>query len=68
MSFFSPSAALDGESLTVDFPEHKSWKAAVSEMELAPSADSGKTDHYGHTIIMNGLIIAVLKPEFYLCC
>ncbi|KAL6486449.1 hypothetical protein MHYP_G00058410 [Metynnis hypsauchen] len=32
--------ALDGESLTVDFPEHKSWKAAVSEMELAPSADS----------------------------
>ncbi|XP_036437815.1 uncharacterized protein LOC118815656 isoform X2 [Colossoma macropomum] len=32
--------ALDGESLTVDFPEHKSWKAAVSEMELAPSSDS----------------------------
>ncbi|KAL7888353.1 hypothetical protein AOLI_G00033270 [Acnodon oligacanthus] len=33
--------AIDGESMTVDFPEHKSWKAAVSEMELAPSFDSG---------------------------
>ncbi|XP_037393844.1 uncharacterized protein LOC108411315 isoform X2 [Pygocentrus nattereri] len=32
--------AVDGENMTVDFPEHKSWKAAVSEMELAPSADS----------------------------
>ncbi|KAI4898737.1 hypothetical protein NFI96_007113, partial [Prochilodus magdalenae] len=32
--------AIDGEKMTVDFPEHKSWKAAVSEMELAPSADS----------------------------
>ncbi|KAL6486450.1 hypothetical protein MHYP_G00058420 [Metynnis hypsauchen] len=28
--------ALDGENMTVDFPEHESWKAAVSEMELAP--------------------------------
>ncbi|XP_017538314.2 uncharacterized protein LOC108411325 isoform X1 [Pygocentrus nattereri] len=28
--------ALDGENMTVHFPEHKSWKAAVSEMELAP--------------------------------
>ena len=44
-SLFSSSAALAGESMTVDFPEHKSWKAAVSEMELAPSADVGKTDH-----------------------
>ncbi|KAL7871657.1 hypothetical protein SRHO_G00066400 [Serrasalmus rhombeus] len=31
--------AINGESMTVDFPEHESWKAAVSEMELAPSAD-----------------------------
>ncbi|KAL7888354.1 hypothetical protein AOLI_G00033280 [Acnodon oligacanthus] len=28
--------ALDGENMTVAFPEQKSWKAAVSEMELAP--------------------------------
>ncbi|XP_036437812.1 E3 ubiquitin-protein ligase KEG-like isoform X2 [Colossoma macropomum] len=33
--------AINGEKMTVDFPEHKSWKAAVSDMELAPSADSG---------------------------
>ncbi|KAL6486452.1 hypothetical protein MHYP_G00058440 [Metynnis hypsauchen] len=33
--------AVNGESMTVDFPEHKSWKAAVSEMELAPSTDLG---------------------------
>ncbi|KAI4898736.1 hypothetical protein NFI96_007112 [Prochilodus magdalenae] len=32
--------ALNGEIVTVDFPEQKSWKAIVSEMELAPSADS----------------------------
>ncbi|XP_072540919.1 uncharacterized protein [Salminus brasiliensis] len=32
--------AVDGESMTVNFPEHKSWKAAVCEMELASSADS----------------------------
>ena len=42
-ALFSPSSAITGDSMTVDFPEHKSWKAAVSEMELAPSADSGKT-------------------------
>ncbi|XP_066533890.1 uncharacterized protein [Hoplias malabaricus] len=34
--------AINGETMTVDYPEHKSWKAAVSEMELAPSTDSGK--------------------------
>ncbi|XP_017581199.1 E3 ubiquitin-protein ligase KEG-like [Pygocentrus nattereri] len=34
--------AINGESMTVDFPEHESWKAAVSEMELAPSADLGQ--------------------------
>ncbi|KAL6486448.1 hypothetical protein MHYP_G00058400 [Metynnis hypsauchen] len=33
--------AINGDSMTVDFPEHESWKAAVSEMELAPSADLG---------------------------
>ncbi|KAI4890107.1 hypothetical protein NFI96_009086 [Prochilodus magdalenae] len=33
--------AIDGEKMTVDFPEYKSWNAAVPEMELAPSTDSG---------------------------
>ncbi|XP_066533400.1 uncharacterized protein [Hoplias malabaricus] len=33
--------AVDGEKIIVDFPEHKSWKAAASEMELAPSTDAG---------------------------
>ncbi|KAL7888352.1 hypothetical protein AOLI_G00033260 [Acnodon oligacanthus] len=33
--------AINGERMTVDFPEHESWNGLVSEMELAPSADLG---------------------------
>ncbi|KAL7888355.1 hypothetical protein AOLI_G00033290 [Acnodon oligacanthus] len=32
--------AINGKSIAVDFPEHKSWNGIVSEMELALSADS----------------------------
>lgn len=39
----SSFAAIDGERMTIDFPEHKSWKAATSEMELAPNLNAGKS-------------------------
>uniref|UniRef100_A0A8B9H5F2 FinTRIM family, member 79 n=1 Tax=Astyanax mexicanus TaxID=7994 RepID=A0A8B9H5F2_ASTMX len=32
--------AVNGESITVDFPEHKSWNGTVSEMELVSGANS----------------------------
>ncbi|XP_016303538.1 tripartite motif-containing protein 65 isoform X3 [Sinocyclocheilus anshuiensis] len=32
---------IQGDSLTVDFPEQKNWTGIVSEMEIVASADSG---------------------------
>lgn len=34
-------AEIQGESLTVDFPEQKNWTGIVSEMETVASAGSG---------------------------
>ncbi|XDV42172.1 hypothetical protein PO909_010885 [Leuciscus waleckii] len=34
---------IQGESLTVDFPEQKNWTGIVSEMEIVASADSGSS-------------------------
>jgi len=34
-------AEIQGESLTVDFPEQKNWTGLVSEMEIVAGADSG---------------------------
>lgn len=34
-------AEIQGESLTVDFPEQKNWTGIVSEMETVANANSG---------------------------
>uniref|UniRef100_A0A671NF72 Tripartite motif-containing protein 65-like n=1 Tax=Sinocyclocheilus anshuiensis TaxID=1608454 RepID=A0A671NF72_9TELE len=34
---------IQGDSLTVDFPEQKNWTGIVSEMEIVASADSGSS-------------------------
>lgn len=39
--FFLNSAEIQGESLTVDFPEHKNWTGLVSEMELVTGSCTG---------------------------
>ncbi|KAG1964485.1 tripartite motif-containing protein [Pimephales promelas] len=35
---------IQGESLTVDFPEQKNWTGLVSEMEIVAGADSGSSN------------------------
>lgn len=39
--FFFAFAEIQGDSLTVDFPEQKNWTGIVSEMETVASAGSG---------------------------
>ncbi len=38
---FFAFAEIQGDSLTVDFPEQKNWTGIVSEMEIVASAVSG---------------------------
>lgn len=50
---------MQGETVTVDFPEQEGWIGEVSEMELAVSADLGIIDSYTISVIHQCSLCAI---------
>lgn len=44
-----PCQAVNGDELTVDFPEHSGWTGMISEMELEPTDDTGDPIFFNFT-------------------